>query len=104
MCSSSCAFCFVPALVEGRLPQPHRGDRFRIPARLAGEAGGREDQVAEERRLLYVAATRAKRHLCFTYPINVYRYSDVDSPPLVSRFLDAIPEEILNRATLAGME
>ena len=33
---------FVPALVEGRLPQPHRGDRFRIPAQLAGEtAGGR---------------------------------------------------------------
>jgi DNA helicase II / ATP-dependent DNA helicase PcrA len=54
---------FVPALVEGRLPQPHRGDRFRIPAELAGEAGGREDQVAEERRLLYVAMTRARDRL-----------------------------------------
>ena len=54
---------FVPALVEGRLPQPHRGDRFRIPAQLAGEVGGREDQVAEERRLLYVAMTRARDRL-----------------------------------------
>jgi DNA helicase II / ATP-dependent DNA helicase PcrA len=54
---------FVPALVEGRLPQPHRGDRFRIPATLAGETGGREDQVAEERRLLYVAMTRARNRL-----------------------------------------
>jgi DNA helicase-2/ATP-dependent DNA helicase PcrA len=54
---------FVPALVEGRLPQPHRGDRFRIPAQLAGETGGREDQVAEERRLLYVAMTRARTRL-----------------------------------------
>src|ERR1700676_3990865 len=54
---------FVPGLVEGRLPQPHRGDRFRIPAQLAGEAGGGEDQVAEERRLLYVAITRARDRL-----------------------------------------
>ena len=54
---------FIPALVEGRLPQPHRGDRFRIPAQLAGEAAGREDQVAEERRLLYVAMTRARSRL-----------------------------------------
>jgi DNA helicase-2/ATP-dependent DNA helicase PcrA len=54
---------FIPALVEGRLPQPHRGDRFRIPAQLAGDTAGREDQVAEERRLLYVAMTRARRRL-----------------------------------------
>ena len=54
---------FVPALVEGRLPQPHRGDRFRIPVELAGETAGREDQVAEERRLLYVAMTRARDRL-----------------------------------------
>jgi len=58
---------FVPALVEGRLPQPHRGDRFRIPAQLAGEAGGREDQVAEERRLLYVAMTRARDRLTLSW-------------------------------------
>jgi len=58
---------FVPALVEGRLPQPHRGDRFRIPAQLAGEAGGREDQVAEERRLLYVAMTRARDRLLLSW-------------------------------------
>jgi DNA helicase II / ATP-dependent DNA helicase PcrA len=54
---------FVPALVEGRLPQPHRPDRFRIPAQLAGEVAGKEDQVAEERRLLYVAMTRARDRL-----------------------------------------
>jgi DNA helicase-2/ATP-dependent DNA helicase PcrA len=58
---------FVPALVEGRLPQPHRGDRFRIPVRLAGEAGGRVDQVAEERRLLYVAMTRARDRLTLSW-------------------------------------
>ncbi|GAC1656643.1 MAG: hypothetical protein NVS9B1_12470 [Candidatus Dormibacteraceae bacterium] len=54
---------FIPSLVEGRLPQPHRGDYFRIPAQLAGDAAGREDQTAEERRLLYVAMTRARDRL-----------------------------------------
>jgi DNA helicase-2/ATP-dependent DNA helicase PcrA len=54
---------FIPALVEGRLPQPHRRDRFRLPAHLAGEVAGREEQVAEERRLLYVAMTRARDRL-----------------------------------------
>ena len=58
---------FIPALVEGRLPQPHRGDRFRVPTQLAGETAGREDQVAEERRLLYVAMTRARRRLHLTW-------------------------------------
>jgi DNA helicase II / ATP-dependent DNA helicase PcrA len=77
---------FVPAVVEGRLPQPHRGDRFRIPAQLAGEAGGREDQVAEERRLLYVAMTRARDRLQLSW---ADRYEGSRSWRR-SRFLDEI--------------
>jgi RecB family exonuclease len=34
---------------------------------LAGDAGGREDQVAEERRLLYVAMTRARERLFLSW-------------------------------------
>ena len=58
---------FVPGLVEGRLPQSGRSPRFELPpAVLEPLVRGREDVVAEERRLLYVAMTRAKRHLYLT--------------------------------------
>jgi DNA helicase II / ATP-dependent DNA helicase PcrA len=58
---------FVPGLVEGRLPQSGRSPRFELPAAvLEPLVRGREDVVAEERRLLYVAMTRAKRHLYLT--------------------------------------
>ena len=58
---------FVPGLVEGRLPQSGRSPRFELPpAVLEPLVRGREDVVAEERRLLYVAMTRAKQHLYLT--------------------------------------
>jgi len=58
---------FVPGLVEGRLPQFGRSPRFELPpAVLEPLVRGREDVVGEERRLLYVAMTRARRHLYLT--------------------------------------
>ncbi len=58
---------FVPSLVEGRLPQSNRSPRFELPpAVLEPLVRGREDVIAEERRLLYVAMTRARRRLYLT--------------------------------------
>ncbi len=58
---------FVPSLVEGRLPQSGRSHRFELPpAVLEPLVRGREDVIAEERRLLYVAMTRARKRLYLT--------------------------------------
>ena len=78
---------FVPGLVEGRLPQSGRSPRFELPpAVLEPLVRGREDVIGEERRLLYVAMTRAKRHLYLTRASHYEggrRWRD-------SRFLDEV--------------
>jgi len=55
-----------------------------------------QGELEEERRLFYVAITRAKRHLYLTYPINVYDKSTglVLSKP--SRFLDEVAAGLLD--------
>ena len=54
-----------------------------------------EEDLEEERRLLYVAATRAKENLYITYPIRVFdrSLSAVLSRP--SQFIEGISEELL---------
>ena len=59
------------------------------------------DDLEEERRLLYVATTRAKRELHFVYPaVNVYMGPEADGSPTLSRFLEPIPPSILQHASL----
>ena len=79
---------FVIWLVDGRFPSAY--------------SFVTEEELEEERRLLYVAVTRAKQHLYLTYPMNVYdkATSSVLSKP--SRFLDGVPGSCLE--TLALVE
>jgi DNA helicase-2/ATP-dependent DNA helicase PcrA len=60
------------------------------------------EDLEEERRLLYVAATRARKHLYFTYPVMAHENGGAGSFASVSRFLEAIPPGILTHATLLG--
>jgi DNA helicase-2/ATP-dependent DNA helicase PcrA len=77
---------FVIWMTDGWFPSSRSTDEF--------------EDLEEERRLLYVATTRAKRHLYYTYPLGVYGGHRSDAPPLVSRFLEPISPTILTRATL----
>lgn len=60
---------------------------------------GSEEQIDEERRLMYVALTRARNHLAVTYPLNVYdtrRGADYTFDQ-ASRFLDRGVRETMQR-------
>jgi len=60
----------------------------------------KEEELEEEMRLMYVATTRAKENLFFTYPEEIYDRGSrmlLDRP---SRFLDGLPDDILEKSYL----
>lgn len=77
---------FIIGAVDGRFPSVYSFNS--------------EEELDEELRLMYVAATRAKSLLYITYPIDMFDYSTgmVLSKP--SRFLDNIEEDILEKWSL----
>ncbi len=72
---------FIISLAEGRFPTVN--------------ATKNDDDLEEERRLFYVASTRARDHLFYCYPsfINVSGSGSIPADP--SRFLNEIPSELL---------
>ena len=59
-----------------------------------------DDEMEEERRLMYVAATRAKHHLYIAYPINIYDRGLGMVLGKPSRFVDDLSPELLRKVTL----
>lgn len=57
----------------------------------------KEAELEEELRLMYVAATRAKTNLFFTFPAQAYDRGTGTVLSRPSRFLDFIPEHILEK-------
>lgn len=55
-----------------------------------------DEELEEERRLFYVAVTRAKKHLYLTYPVNIYDKATGSVLSKPSRFLDAVPSSMLD--------
>ena len=74
---------FVIWTLDGRFPSVHSLHK--------------EAELEEELRLMYVAATRAKENLFFTYPSNVYDRSTGLILNRPSRYLDNIPDDILEK-------
>ncbi len=59
---------FIPGLVQGKFPSVSRRDPFDIPQALIREPLPQSDHhLEEERRLFYVACTRARKKLIFSY-------------------------------------
>ncbi|MDD3284925.1 MAG: ATP-dependent helicase [Patescibacteria group bacterium] len=54
-----------------------------------------KDEIEEERRLFYVAITRAKRHLILTYPMSVFKYNELKSMES-SDFIKDLDNKFLN--------
>ena len=60
-----------------------------------------KEELEEERRLFYVAITRAKHRLYLTYANTRYRFGNLtQNEP--SRFIDELPEKYLDRAFAGG--
>lgn len=64
-----------------------------------------EEETDEERRLMYVAMTRAKTHLHVTYPVNSYGYrrSSEYTIAQLSRFIDEDVRATMNQMGAAGV-
>jgi DNA helicase-2/ATP-dependent DNA helicase PcrA len=77
---------FVIWALDGKFPSMH--------------SFGTDEGLEEERRLFYVAVTRAKRHLYVTYPINVFDKSSGMLLAKPTRFLDHIPSEYMEALAL----
>jgi DNA helicase-2/ATP-dependent DNA helicase PcrA len=56
-----------------------------------------ETELEEELRLIYVAATRAKENLFFTYPAHIYDRMSGMVLNRPCRFIDNIPDDILQK-------
>lgn len=81
---------FVIWLVDGRFPSMYSMDS--------------EEEIEEERRLLYVATTRAKQNLYLCYPASMFdrAYGYQLSRP--SQFVEHVSEQVLRRVQLGGCE
>jgi DNA helicase-2/ATP-dependent DNA helicase PcrA len=77
---------FITGAVDGKFPSVYSYNAV--------------DDLEEERRLMYVAATRAKNELYVTYPIDMFDHSVgmVLSKP--SRFIEDVSDTILERWSL----
>jgi DNA helicase-2/ATP-dependent DNA helicase PcrA len=78
---------FIIWALDGRFPSIHALDD--------------PDELEEELRLMYVAATRAKHNLFITYPSRVYERGVGLVYGRPSRFVDDMPHEILEKRMLS---
>ncbi|MCK6612893.1 MAG: ATP-dependent helicase [Ignavibacteriaceae bacterium] len=79
---------FVIHVLDGHFPSSRNGEKL--------------EALDEERRLMYVAVTRAKNNLYLTYPMNIYDRESGTTLSKPSRFLDAITPDLAEGYLIDG--
>jgi DNA helicase-2/ATP-dependent DNA helicase PcrA len=79
---------FIIYALDGRFPS----------SRAVADA----DEMEEERRLMYVACTRAKENLFITYPVNIYDRETGMILTKPSRFLEGLDERLIEPWVVGG--
>lgn len=77
---------FIINLLEGYFP--------------SSMSAGSSSELEEERRLMYVASTRAKKNLYITYPMNIFDRANGYTISKPSRFIDSVNENIAEKWVL----
>ena len=91
------ATVFLPGLAEGRFPGRGRREAIQLPIELRRSAVGAADEAidAEERRLCYVAMTRARDELLLTMAASVDGGRHRRPSPFLFEALDGpLPESV----------
>ncbi len=104
---------FLVGLVEDRFPGREQREKIPVPDALLKEAlPGKENYLQEERRLFYVAMTRARRSLYLTWSrdyglkrlrkVSPFVLEALDIPRMPDEVLKATAIEEIRRYALAG--
>jgi DNA helicase-2/ATP-dependent DNA helicase PcrA len=86
------AYVFVPQLVSGKWDHKRHIAKLELPPALMSEAG-ETDALEEDRRLLYVAITRAKKRVYLSYSAVYASSYGKDKEVHKSQFLDELPRK-----------
>jgi DNA helicase II / ATP-dependent DNA helicase PcrA len=77
---------FISGMEEGLFPHIRS---------IRVEEGSPEEKMEEERRLCYVAMTRAQKHLYMSWAQTRRRFGQEPEPSISSRFLKEVPQELI---------
>lgn len=94
---------FLVGLIEDRFPGRERREKIPVPDGILKESlPGRENYLQEERRLFYVAMTRARRTLYLTWArdYGLKRLKKVSPFVLEALDIPKMPEEVLRASVL----
>jgi len=94
-------YVFIMHLTDNRWGSPRKKQLFKLPDGLLKNQTTLPEAEEEERRLFYVALTRAKREVYLTSALH---YRENSLPDLPSKFLAEIPGNLLTKINIDRYE